>query len=450
MSESARGNHTPTTLCGWGMYPRVRGVVIRGDFLSATEQATLSRGLGRSYGDASLPADIESPVASSLSANRLLTFDASTGVVRAQAGMTLLDLNRLLLPRGWFTPVSPGTQFVTLGGMVAADVHGKNHHVRGSFGEHVRSLRMRVADGRVLDCSDQIEPELFRATLGGMGLTGHLLEVEFPMEAIASPWVLAESRRYTSLEAVLGALLEGSRSWPYTVAWVDCLQRGAPIGRGIVTSGRWADRTEAPRRSMRPRRGIAVPFMLPGWVLGKHGMRTFNRVYFGKHGHRVRRDVVHPEAFFYPLDTLRHWNRVYGRRGFTQYQCVLPGETACRRLFETFAAKQGACFLCVIKDFGAQGKGMISFPKPGISISLDIPIRGTETQELVDAMNVLVAAEGGRIYLAKDALTRPEHFRAMEPRFDAWNEIRRRWDPRGRLRSALSCRLMGDRGGPAS
>ena len=376
------------------MYPRVRGVVIRGDFLSATEQATLSRGLGRSYGDASLPADIESPVASSLSANRLLTFDASTGVVRAQAGMTLLDLNRLLLPRGWFTPVSPGTQFVTLGGMVAADVHGKNHHVRGSFGEHVRSLRMRVADGRVLDCSDHIEPELFRATLGGMGLPGPLRAVRLPMEAVPPPLRPAGSRRYTSLEAVLGALLEGSRSWPYTVAWVDCLQRGAPIGRGIVTSGRWADRTEAPRRSMRPRRGIAVPFMLPGWVLGKHGMRTFNRVYFGKHGHRVRRDVVHPEAFFYPLDTLRHWNRVYGRRGFTQYQCVLPGETACRRLFETFAAKQGACFLCVIKDFGAQGQGLISFPQPGISIPPDTPIRATETQDPRAPGNGVACAAG--------------------------------------------------------
>jgi FAD/FMN-containing dehydrogenase len=439
-----------TMLCGWGMHPRVRGREITRDFLAATEWATLSRGLGRSYGDASLPADGESPVASSLSANRVISFQAPGGVVRVEAGVTLRDLNRIFLPRGWSAPVSPGTQFVTLGGMVAADVHGKNHHVRGSFGEHVRSLRMRVADGRVVDCSDRLEPELFRATLGGMGLTGHILEVEFALEQIPSPWILSESARYTSLDAVVGALLEGSRDWPFTVAWVDCLKRGAQMGRGIVMCGRWAEGADVPGKNMRQRRGVTVPFLLPGWALGPRSVRTFNRLYFRKHGRGVRRGVVHPEAFFYPLDAIRGWNRLYGRRGFTQYQCVLPDERSCRRLFELLTRRNGACFLCVVKDCGEAGQGMISFPRRGISIALDIPLQGKETQELVDALNRLVADEGGRIYLAKDALTRPEHFRDQEPRLETWNAVRRRWDPQGRLRSALSCRLLGDRAGVAT
>ncbi len=435
----------PTLLSGWGMHPQVQGIEITGDYPRATERATLSRGLGRSYGDASLPADSGSPVASSLLAKRVLSFDAATGVLRVEAGVTLRDLNRLFLPQGWFTPVSPGTQFVTVAGMAAADVHGKNHHVVGSFGEHVRAVRLRVADGTVLECSDEKEPELFRATLGGMGLTGHILEVEFALEAIPSPWIIGESRRYPALQPLLDGLLEAGRQWPFTVAWADGLKRGPQMGRGIVMSGRWARRDEAPQASPKARRGITVPFLCPGWVLTRASVGAYNRMYFLRHGRRVRRRLLHPEAFFYPLDGLRHWNRLYGKRGFTQYQCVLPGDppTSCPRLFEILARRGGA-FLCVIKDCGAQGKGMISFPTRGITLALDIPIRGRRTQALVDALNELVAAEGGRIYLAKDALTRPEHFRGLEPRLEGWNAVRRRWDPQGRLRSALSVRLLGD------
>lgn len=445
MSETRR----EIELSGWGLHPRVRGIELTGDFLHATEQATLSRGLGRSYGDASLPADSRSPVASSLGADRVISFDDATGRLRVEAGVPLRELNRLFLTRGWFTPVSPGTQHVTAGGMVAADIHGKNHHVNGTFGQHIRSLRMRVADGRILECSDQEEPELFRATLGGMGLTGHVLEVEFALEAIPSPWITMESRRYPSLDSLINGLLEASGTWPFTVAWVDCLKRGAQRGRGIVMGGRWAERGEAPPTSPPAPRETTVPVHLPGWALSETSVVLFNQLYFRKHGRGVRRKVVTPYAFFYQLDRVGRWNRLYGKRGFTQYQCVLPGDppTSCTRFFEILAAQTGV-FLCVIKDCGAEGKGMISFPKRGISIALDVPIRGRQTQTLVDALNDLVAAEGGRIYLAKDALTRPEHFRAMEPRLEAWNAVRRTWDPRGRIRSALSVRLLGDRADP--
>lgn len=443
-SMHLKGLPPPRVLSGWGLHPRVRGVEITGDFFDATRQATLSRGLGRSYGDASLPADCRSPVASSLSADRVISFDAAGGVLRVDAGVTLRSLNRRFLTQGWFPPVSPGTEFVTVGGMVAADIHGKNHHVSGNFGQHVRSIRLRVADGTIRDCSDWQEPELFRATLGGMGLTGHVLEVEFAMEAIPSPWIMGTSCRCASLETLVDGLLEASRRWPYTVAWADGLKRGRQMGRGIVMGGRWAERDEAPLKDLPADRGVTVPVLAPGWVLTNASVGAFNILRFRRHGRPVRRGLLSPKAFFYPLDRIGRWNRLYGKRGFTQYQCVLPGDpsASCAGLFEILSARGGA-FLCVIKEFGAGGKGMISFPMPGISIALDIPIRG-RTQGLVDALNEFVIAAGGRIYLAKDALTRREHFQAMEPRLEAWNDVRRQWDPHGRLRSALSVRLLGD------
>jgi FAD/FMN-containing dehydrogenase len=230
------------------------------------------------------------------------------------------------------------------------------------------------------------------------------------------------------------------------MGWIDCLSRGRAMGRGILIRGRWAEPAEAPPHVPRPKRRPQVPFVLPGFVLNRWTVRTFNTVYYHAHVPRLRRRVVHPESFFYPLDVIRHWNRMYGPQGFTQYQCVLPdaaGHRAARRFLELLTQRGGASMLCVIKDCGAEGLGLLSFPKPGISIALDIPVRA-ETQQLVDALNELVIAEGGRVYLAKDRFTRPEHFRAMEPRLAEFLRIRRLWDPQGRLRSAQSVRLFGD------
>jgi FAD/FMN-containing dehydrogenase len=378
-------------------------------------------------------------------ADRLLAFEPEGGRLRAEAGLSLGELNQLMLPRGYFTPVTPGTQHVTLGGMVAADVHGKNHHVSGSFGEYVEALRVRVADGRILEVTEATEPELFRATLGGMGLTGHILEVQFRMERIPSPWIWAESERVPALDPLLDTLASGSRVWPFTVAWVDCLKRGKQMGRGIVHRGRWADRSEAPSDPPRPKRRLTVPLDLPGWVFSPMTVKFFNALSFHKHRPRVRRGILHPETFFYPLDSVSHWNRIYGRQGFTQYQCVLPvseDRSTYRRFFDVFATRGGVSFLCVLKDAGAEGKGMLSFLMPGVSIALDVAIRGQQTRDLIDALNELVIELGGRIYLAKDAFTRAEHYRAMDPRLVAWEKVRRTWDPEGRIRSALSTRLL--------
>lgn len=433
-------------LAGWGHYPVAEGYeILSEDLEHACNGAVLSRGLGRSYGDSSLPPPGGQRVIGSVLADRLLAFDPERGIVRAEAGLPLWRLNRVFLSRGWFTPVSPGTHFVTIGGMVAADVHGKNHHVDGCFGAHVTALRMRVASGRVLECSDEHEAELFRATLGGMGLTGHILEVEFRLKRVPSPWIWQETERTPDFEATIARLLEAGKTWPYTVCWADLLAAGPAAGRGLLIKGRWAEPSEAPPRMPRFRQPPSVPPVFPSWFLQPWMVRAFNRLYYARHGSRVRCGIVHPEIFFYPLDAVRDWYRVYGPRGFTQYQCVLPtaDPSRQRRFLDLLQSRRAPVFLCVIKDCGAEGKGMMSYPKPGVSYALDIPM-GSETQALIDALNDFVAAEGGRIYLAKDALTRAAHFRAMEPRLEAWQAVRRKWDPQRRLRSAQSMRLLGD------
>ena len=433
-----------STLAGWGRMPVVPGVERRSEDLRAlTRHQPLTRGIGRSYGDSSLPAAGDLEVASTTLADRILSFDEESGLLRAEAGLSLRDLVRSFLPRRWFTPVSPGTQFVTLGGMVAADVHGKNHHVEGCFGAHVTELVLRVADGRVVTCSPTVERELFRATVGGMGLTGHILEVAFRMKRVSSPWLWQEAERVPDIDAFIDALKAGSDTWPITGGWIDCITGGRHLGRGVLFKSRWATPTEAPAAPPRPKRRFTVPFEMPRFVLGRPSIRAFNAVIYRKplpHG------IVHPEAVFWPLDCVWHWNRMYGRGGLTQHQCVLPNEAgkgAARRFLELLVARGGASFLCVIKDCGPEGVGMLSFPKPGISIALDIAVR-KDTPALIDALNEQVIKEGGRIYLAKDAFTRAEHFRAMEPRLDEFLRIRRHWDPAGRFRSAQSARLFGD------
>lgn len=414
------------------------------DLAESSKHAVLSRGLGRSYGDASLPPRGVLEVLGTTLADRILAFDEATGWLRAEAGLSLAEVLRVFMPRGWFPAVTPGTKFVTLGGMVASDVHGKNHHKDGCIGNHIRWLKLRAGKGRIVECSRAEEAELFFATLGGMGLTGHVLEVEMRLVRIPSPWILSESIRVPDIDAFMEGLSRAASDWPFTMGWIDCLSRGASLGRGILYCGRWAEPNEAPRKSPAPKPKLAVPWVCPSWVMGPFVVKSFNQLYYAKHWQRRWTGIVHPESFFYPLDAIHHWNRLYGKRGFTQYQCVLPkksGPLAARRVLELLVKHGGASFLCVIKDCGEQGEGLLSFPMRGISIALDIPIRDN-TQGLIDALNEQVIEEGGRVYLTKDSFTRPLHYRKMEPRLAKWQEIRSKWDPDERLQSALSERLL--------
>lgn len=418
------------------------------DLERGSQDVPIARGLGRSYGDSSLPpADAPRALNTTL-ADRILSFDESSGLLCAEAGLSLYDLNWVMLPRNWFVPVTPGTQFVTLGGMVASDVHGKNHHVAGCFGQHVQALKLRVADGSVVDCSPEQHPELFWATIGGMGLTGHILEVTFRMRRVVTGWIWQETERIDNIDAFLKGLKDAARSWPMTMGWIDTISSGSRMGRGILFRGRWARPHEAPPVPPRPQRRVTFPVQLPSWALNSLTIKAFNTLYYHRHIPRVKRGVVHPETFFYPLDMMRHWNRMYGAQGFTQYQCVLPesqGIQAVRGFLELMTSLGGTSFLSVIKDCGPQGQGTLSFPMPGTSIAVDIPMRAN-TQSLVDRLNQYVLEKGGRIYLTKDTLSRAEDFRAMEAeRLASFDQVRRSWDPDNKLRSAQSVRILGDR-----
>jgi len=434
-------------LAGWGGLSVPGRELLAEDLEALTRGAVLCRGLGRSYGDASLPARSGDKVAASRLANRILAFDEDTGVLRAEAGLSLAELNRVFLPRGWFPPVTPGTKFVTLGGMVASDVHGKNHHREGCFGAHVRALRMRLADDSVVECGPEREPELFWASVGGMGLLGHILEVEFALHRIPTAWIHMESERVADIDAFLGALERAASVWPMTMGWIDCLSRGSSLGRGILMAGRWATPEEANGRPVPETVERSLPFELPDWALNRTTAAVLNGAYYWSHFEQRVERLVGPDPFFYPLDAVLHWNRAYGPRGFTQYQCVLPraaGASAVRGLLRLLVKLGCASPLCVIKDCGPQGRGLLSFPMEGTSIAVDMAVT-PDIQRIVDRLNELVIAAGGRIYLTKDRFTRREHFRQMESRLDDFSTARGKWDPAHRLRSAQSVRLFGDR-----
>ncbi len=445
---TGRPAHGEKELEGWGRLSAPGSEVLGEDLARLTVDARLSRGLGRSYGDSSLPATAADRVVGTPLSDRILSFDDATGRIRVEAGFSLSELVRLFLPRGWFTPVSPGTKFVTVGGMVASDVHGKNHHVEGCFGEAVLSLRMRVADGRIVTCSRTENADLFAATLGGMGLTGHILEVTFALQRVPSPWIWQESMRVPNIDTFLSALKESAKGWPMAMGWIDCVSSGKNLGRGILMRGRWAEPGEAPVGPPPPKKKLTFPIDLPSGLINRHTVRAFNTLYYWKHWQRRTEGIVHPDSFFYPLDAIHDWNRGYGKRGFTQYQCVLPeaaGQGAARRFMEVLVRTGAASPLCVIKDTGKEGMGLLSFPKPGISIAVDMPVRA-DTQSVVDQLNDFVSAEGGRIYLTKDAFTRPEHFAKMEgARLKEFQRVRDAWDPTHRFRSAQSVRVLGDR-----
>jgi decaprenylphospho-beta-D-ribofuranose 2-oxidase len=434
-------------LSGWGRVPAPGSELLSEHLESATRGAQLSRGLGRSYGDSSLPATAADKVVGTRLANRILAFDPGTGVIRVEAGLSLAELNRLFMPRGWFTPVSPGTQFVTLGGMVSSDIHGGSHHVAGCFGQHVRALKVRLASDDLVECSPSENDDLFYGVIGGMGLLGHVLEVEFTLEPIPSSWLLVDTEPVPNIEEFLSGLDRVAQQYPQTKGWIDCLNQGRSMGRGAIIAGRWATVAEAGTAEPSVPRGQTLPFDLPNWAVNNLTGRIFNSFIYWNFPRGRTRAIQPPSSFFYPLDAVLQWNRVFGSRGFTQHQCVLPrraGAAAVREFMKLVTAIGTASPVCVIKDCGPEGRGVLSFPLAGTSIAIDMPL-SSHIQRDVDRLNELVIAAGGRIYLAKDRFTRADHFRAMEPRLPKFLALREKWDPKRRLRSAQSVRVFGDR-----
>ena len=303
-------------LSGWGKVPVVPGSELRSvDLVELSADLKLARGLGRAYGDAALPAPGDLRVGGTRLADRILSFDANTGVLTAEAGLSLDHIYQVFLRRGFFTPVSPGTRFVTLGGMVACDVHGKNHHREGCFGRHVVSLKLRVGDGRIIDCSRTEHPDLFLATIGGMGLTGPILEVTVQLARVPSPWIYEEREQVPDIDRFIEKLKAAAAEWPMTVGWIDCLAKGSATGRGVIIRGRWARPDEAPPEFPRGRRQLSVPIEMPTAFLQPVFVRTFNAVNYWWHSSGRQGRVIHPQAFFYPLDSIENWRRLYGHRG---------------------------------------------------------------------------------------------------------------------------------------
>ncbi|MCI0547411.1 MAG: FAD-binding oxidoreductase [Candidatus Rokubacteria bacterium] len=433
---------------GWGRLPVRPGRVARPERLGLPPEGhVLPRGLGRAYGDAAVPAAAGDLVLETTRADRIIAFDATTGLLTAEAGLSLAEVMRLFLPRGWFPPVTPGTSFVTLGGAVAADVHGKNHHREGSFGRYVDSIRLLAGDGRAVRASLRDERELFLASVGGMGLTGLITEVAFRLRPVESAWVHVETEAAGTLAETATALRATGSAWPYTVAWIDGLAKGDALGRGVILRGRHATAVEAAGRALAAPRRLRVPIDAPSWLLSAPVVRGLNRLYHRGRSADPRRRLVPYHAFFHPLDGVLDWNRLYGRRGFLQYQCVVPAAAGLDplALVLTRIARAGAAsFLAVLKDCGPASAAYLSFPLEGLTLSLDLPYRGGATEALVHELNAIVIEAGGRVYLAKDALTRAPDFARMAPALDAWQRVRDRWDPRRRFRSALSVRLLGD------
>jgi len=392
-------------------------------------------GNGRSYGDSNL-----NPGGALLPArqlDRLIAFDPATGVLRCEAGVLFAELLRLIVPQGWFLPVTPGTQFITVGGAIANDVHGKNHHVAGSFGNHVRCFELLRSDGSRRLCSPTEHPDWFAATIGGLGLTGLITWAEVQLKRIANPFLDTESVKFHSLEAFFELSAASEADHEYTVSWIDCGFDDRRLGRGLFNRGNHAPATLNP--ALLPKglpAGVAehsrkVPLTPPVSLINPLSLKAFNTLYFHKQRQPVVRSLQHYRPFFYPLDALLAWNRIYGPRGFYQYQCVVPPERALpatQALLKAIAASGMGSFLAVLKQFGAPASlGMLSFPEQGTTLALDFPNQGPRLHRLFDALDRIVLEAGGRLYPAKDGRMGPAVFKAGYPR---WAEFQTYVDPR--------------------
>lgn len=409
----------------WGRYPRAKPAAIqrlmsRDALLRKSSRPLLVYGNGRSYGDVCLNADGEVLLGRGL--DRFIAFDAKTGVIRAEGGVLLSEILDLAVPRGWFLPVTPGTRFITLGGAVANDVHGKNHHRAGTFGHHVRAFELLRSDGSRRVCSSTECPEWFSATIGGLGLTGLVTWVEIQLRRIDGPWIQAESRRFQDLGDFFKLAEEADRQAEFTVAWIDCAARGGHLGRGILHSGNFAPSNAGSGKAPRTHGMLTVPITPPFSLINRLSLNAFNALYYRKPEGAT---LTHYAPFFYPLDGIGHWNRVYGPKGFLQYQCVLPPHTAesgLRELLARIAASGQGSFLAVLKRFGERPSlGLLSFPRPGATIALDFPFKGASTLRLLEDLDAIVTEADGALYPAKDARMSPALFRGSFPELETFS-----------------------------
>jgi decaprenylphospho-beta-D-ribofuranose 2-oxidase len=448
-----RPTYATIPLSGWGRYPVESCHVFRPEkrsevaatLDSGQQSSYIPRGLGRSYGDAAL--NENAGVIWQVLLNRFLSFDTATGVLECESGVSLAEIIQYFLRRGWFLPVTPGTKFVTVGGSIAADIHGKNHHKDGSFSNFVLDFRLLTPAGEILLCSPAVNAEIFWATVGGMGLTGVVLSARLQLRRVDSAYVFVDFHKTAKLEDSLATMEASDERYDYSVAWIDGLATGSAMGRSVLMRGNHATAAELPGQIKRP---LAIPNTaqwnllvdFPSGTLNRMTVKAFNTVYYAVH-HTAPRQLVNLEKFFYPLDAITQWNRMYGKRGFVQYQIALPqagGREGLRTILDRLARSGRASFLAVLKRFGDAGNGLLSFPLRGYTLALDIPVaRGLVP--FLHELDRMTLDHGGRIYLAKDAVLSAEDFAVMYPKLDSFRAIQRKLDPKGLFRSSMARRL---------
>lgn len=393
----------------------------------------IAHGMGRSYGDVAL--NPHGRLWDTTGLNHFIHFDPSTGHLTCESGILLRDIQQVFIPRGWILPVTPGTQFVTVGGAIANDVHGKNHHGMGSFGDHVKQIRLIRTDGSQILCGPDLLPAWFAATIGGLGLTGVMTEVTLQLQPTPGPWLDTETVPYANLTEFFHLADSSESAWQHTVSWIDCLSNQ---GRGLFMRGNPCDIGPNPEPCSLAR---TMPFVPPLSLVNKWTLKPFNSTYFHSKKWRTSRNIAHYQRFFYPLDNLLEWNRMYGPKGFYQYQSVVPrdcGLDAVQAMLSEIKKSGEGSFLAVLKTFGNRASpGMLSFPQPGVTLALDFPARGARTLQLLDRLDAIVREARGRIYMAKDASMPRDLFEVGYPRLTEFLSYR---DPG--ISSALSRRLM--------
>jgi len=400
---------------------------------SSAPLSWLPHGQGRSYGDSCL--NDQNGLLLTERLNRWISFDRTTGLLRCESGVTLSEIIRLALPQGYFLPVTPGTQFVSVGGAIANDIHGKNHHSGGNFGHWVTRFELLRSDGQRLECSPTQNSDWYQATIGGMGLTGLITWAEVQLKPVQNPWIAQEVVRYQNLQEFFALSDQSEHDYEYTVSWIDCLARGRNLGRGLFIRGNHAPAQISPQISSRatPLMGkaiVRVPVDAPSFSLNRVTLSAFNSAYYWKQFSRIQRSITHYRPFFYPLDAVLHWNRIYGKKGFYQYQCVVPytqdqGD-AIREILDRIAAAKTGSFLAVLKTFGRQPSlGMMSFPRPGVTLALDFPNTGTRILKLMEALDEVVVQARGALYAAKDARMSAELFQQSYPQWEEFETMYR-------------------------
>ncbi len=409
----------------WGMYPKIKNTVFKFDKEEAlkeiinTHDELIPRGNGRSYGDSALSSNIISVKPK----DYFIDFDEEKGLLHVQAGVLLSEILESYVPRGWFLKVTPGTKLITVGGAIASDVHGKNHHVEGCFSECIQEFEIMLADGGVVTCSKQATPELFKATCGGMGLTGIILSAHIYLKKINSQYIDQTTIKTKNLKETFEAF-EAYQDKPYSVAWIDCLAKGDNVGKCLLMVGDFRDDGKL-NYKLKSKKNL--PFNFPSFALNNWSVRIFNWLYYGKAKKGVSKQRVDIDTFFYPLDAIGHWNRIYGKNGFTQYQFILPKETSYKGLKEILSAisKSGkGSFLAVLKLYGKANDNWLSFPMEGYSLALDFKIE-KGLFDLLDKLDEIVVKHKGRIYLTKDVRVSKEIFEKGYPQIETFRQYRK-------------------------